>query len=99
MSKTPAMTNEELLNRLRERLLEGLEKAEHVKAAEDMIRTLAEFLEVELCRDCEQPISEADIEAGLAPECLLDDNGPGEPPTGDGRWCPECFEKTIDNPA
>jgi len=91
--KLPAMTNGELLKRLRERLLEGLEKPEHIKAAKGMIRTLAEFLEVELCRDCEASISEEDIDEGRAPECLLDDNGPGEPPTGDGRWCPECVEK------
>ena len=90
--KPPAMTNEELLKRLRERLLEGLDKPEHIKAAKDMVETLAEFLEIELCRDCAAPISEADIEAGLSPECMLDDNVPGEPHTGDGHWCPECVE-------
>jgi hypothetical protein len=50
----------------------------------------------EICRDCGSPITEQQRDDGEAVECLLDDNGPGEPPSRDGWWCPHCIDEMND---
>ncbi len=40
----PAMTNEELFKKVQERLLRGLEKPDHIKAANEIIETLRGLL-------------------------------------------------------
>lgn len=49
-----------------------------------------EWAEWEECRECSDFI---DPDADGVVEVLLDDNGPGEPPSRDGYVCPACNEK------
>ena len=55
--------------------------------AETLINDDAEIVE---CRECHDFI---DPEADGVVEVLLDDNGPGEPPSRDGYVCADCNEK------